>query len=135
MAANSRRFSKLLRPPPLLGSAHDVDALCVRLVEPPPPPPPHPQQPAQCCKKLAFFARSSKIRDRILKFHRISLKIEMTRFFFYATLSHPKVHPHTKGIPISRNIGDMHRTRSRGTDHVRIQRGAGGPDPPPPPPP
>ena len=73
--------SALLRPPPPpFGSAHDVDVLCVRLVEPPPPP--QPQQPAQCCKKLAFFARSSQIRDRILKFHRISLKIEMTRFFF-----------------------------------------------------
>ena len=70
-------------PPPPFGSAHDVDVLCVRLVEPPPappPPPPRPQQPAQCCKKLAFFARSSKISDRILKFHRISLKIEMARF-------------------------------------------------------
>ena len=34
----------------------------------------------------------------------------------YATLHHPKMHPHTKfGIPTSKNIGDMHRTRS-GTD-------------------
>ena len=34
----------------------------------------------------------------------------------YVTLRHPKMHPHTKfGIPTSKNIGDMHRTRS-GTD-------------------
>ena len=34
----------------------------------------------------------------------------------YATLRHPKMYPHTKfGIPTSKNIGDMHRTRS-GTD-------------------
>ena len=32
------------------------------------------------------------------------------------TLPHPKMHPHTKfGIPTSKNIGDMQRTRS-GTD-------------------
>ena len=35
-------------------------------------------------QKLAFFAHSSKIRDRILKFHRVSLKIEMTYFFFFS---------------------------------------------------
>ena len=29
------------------------------------------------------------------------------------TLCHPNMHPHTKfGIPTSKNIGDMHRTRS-----------------------
>ena len=39
----------------------------------------------------------------------------MTRKW-YGTLRHPKMHPHTKvGIPTSKNIGDMHRTRS-GTD-------------------
>ena len=39
----------------------------------------------------------------------------MTRKW-YSTLRHPKMHPHTKfGIPTSKNIGDMHRTRS-GTD-------------------
>ena len=39
----------------------------------------------------------------------------MTRKW-YATLRHPKIHPHTKfGIPTSKNIGDMHQTRS-GTD-------------------
>ena len=33
-----------------------------------------------------------------------------------ATLRHPKMYPHTKfGIPTSKNIEDMHRTRS-GTD-------------------
>ena len=32
---------------------------------------------------------------------------------WYATLHHPKMHPHTKfGIPNSKNIGYMHRTRS-----------------------
>ena len=35
---------------------------------------------------------------------------------WYATLRHPKIHPHIKfGIPTSKIIGDMHRTRS-GTD-------------------
>ena len=39
----------------------------------------------------------------------------MTRKW-YATLRHPKMHPHIKfGIPTSKNIGDMHRTQS-GTD-------------------
>ena len=39
----------------------------------------------------------------------------MTRKW-YATLRHPKMHPHTKfGIPTSKNVGDMNRTRS-GTD-------------------
>ena len=33
---------------------------------------------------------------------------------WYATLRHPKMYPHTKfGIPISKNIGDMDRTRRR----------------------
>ena len=33
---------------------------------------------------------------------------------WYATLCHPKMHPHTKfGIPTSKNIGDMDRTRKR----------------------
>ena len=33
---------------------------------------------------------------------------------WYATLRHPKVYPHTKfGIPTSKNIGDMDRTRKR----------------------
>ena len=41
------------------------------------------------------------------------VKVTVTRKR-YAT--HPKIHPHTKfGIPTSKNIGDMHRTRS-GTD-------------------
>ena len=32
----------------------------------------------------------------------------------YATLRHPKMYPHTKfGIPTSKNIGDMDRTRKR----------------------
>ena len=41
--------------------------------------------------------------------------VKVTRKW-YATLRHPKMHPHNKfGIPTSKNIGDMHRTRS-GTD-------------------
>ena len=33
---------------------------------------------------------------------------------WYATLHHPKMYPHTKfGIPTSKNIGDMDRTRKR----------------------
>ena len=43
------------------------------------------------------------------------VKVTKTRKW-YVTLCHPKMHPHTKfGIPTSKNIGDMHRTRS-GTD-------------------
>ena len=45
----------------------------------------------------------------------IKVKVTVTRRW-YATLRHPKMHPHTKfGIPTSKNIGDMHRTGS-GTD-------------------
>ena len=34
---------------------------------------------------------------------------------WYATLGHPKMHPHSKfGIPTSKNIGDMHRTKRDG---------------------
>ena len=43
------------------------------------------------------------------------VKVTVTQKW-YRTLCHPKMHPHTKfGIPTSKNIGDMHRTRS-GTD-------------------
>ena len=36
-------------------------------------------------------------------------------------LRHPKMHPHTKfGIPTSKNIGDMHRTR-HGTDGQAVR--------------
>ena len=45
----------------------------------------------------------------------VKVKVTVTRKCS-ATLRHPKMHPHTKfGIPTSKNIGDMHRTRS-GTD-------------------
>ena len=45
----------------------------------------------------------------------VKVKVTVTQLW-YATLPHPKMHPHTKfGIPTSKNIGDMHRTRS-GTD-------------------
>ena len=45
------------------------------------------------------------------------VKVEVTKTRkWYATLHHPKMHPHTKfGIATSKNIGDMHRTQS-GTD-------------------
>ena len=57
----------------------------------------------------------------------------MTRKW-YATLCHPKVLPHIKfGIPTSKNIGDMHQTRS-GTDghcdyYKNYIRGQGHSDP------
>ena len=42
------------------------------------------------------------------------VKVTVTRKW-YATLGHPKMHPHTKfGIPTSNNIGDMHRTKRDG---------------------
>ena len=45
----------------------------------------------------------------------VKFKVTVTQLW-YATLCHPKMHPHTKfEIPTSNNIGDMHRTRS-GTD-------------------
>ena len=45
----------------------------------------------------------------------VKIKVTVTRKW-YATLRHPKMQPHIKsGIPTSKNIGDMHRTRS-GTD-------------------
>ena len=53
---------------------------------------------------------------------------------WYMTLRHPKMHPHIKfGIPTSKNIGDMHRTRS-GTDghsdyYKNLVRGQGHSDP------
>ena len=46
---------------------------------------------------------------------KVNVKITVTRKW-YATLHRPKMYPHTKfGIPTSKKIGDMHRTRS-GTD-------------------
>ena len=49
------------------------------------------------------------------------VKVTVTRKW-YATLRHPKMHPYTKfGIPTSKNIGDMHRTRS-GTDGQTDER-------------
>ena len=43
----------------------------------------------------------------------VKLKVTVTRKW-YATLRHPKMYPHTKfGIPNSKNIGDMDRTRKR----------------------
>ena len=44
---------------------------------------------------------------------RSEVKVTVTRKW-YATLRHPKMYPHTKfGIPNSKNIGDMDRTRKR----------------------
>ena len=42
----------------------------------------------------------------------VKVKVTVTRKW-YTTLCHPKMYPHTKFlIPTSKNIGDMHRTRS-----------------------
>ena len=44
---------------------------------------------------------------------RSEVKVTVT-LKWYATLRHPKMYPHTKfGIPNSKNIGDMDRTRKR----------------------
>ena len=44
----------------------------------------------------------------------VKVKVTVTRKW-YAKLGHPKMHPHTKlGIPTSKNIGDMHRTKRDG---------------------
>ena len=51
------------------------------------------------------------LRTRLLKKTRSEVKVTMT-CKWYVTLRHPKKHLHTKfGIPISKNIGDMHQTR------------------------
>ena len=50
----------------------------------------------------------------------VKFKVTVTQLW-YATLRHPKMYPHTKfGIPTSKNLGDMHRTRS-GTDGRTVQ--------------
>ena len=44
----------------------------------------------------------------------VKVKVTVTQKW-YATLGHPKMHPHSKfGIPTSKNIGDMHRTKRDG---------------------
>ena len=51
--------------------------------------------------------------DMIILKTRSEVKVTVTRKW-YATLRHSKMHPHTKfGIPTSKNIGDMDRTRKR----------------------
>ena len=51
--------------------------------------------------------------DTIILKTRSEVKVTVTRKW-YATLRHPKMHTHTKfGIPTSKNIGDMDRTRKR----------------------
>ena len=43
---------------------------------------------------------------------RLEVKVTVTQKW-YVTLCHPKMHPHIKfGIHTSKNIGDMHQTRS-----------------------
>ena len=43
----------------------------------------------------------------------VKFKVTVTQLW-YVTLRHPKMHSHTKfGIPTSKNIGDMDRTRKR----------------------
>ena len=50
----------------------------------------------------------------------VKFKVTVTQLY-YATLRHPKMHPHTKfGIPTSKNIGDMDRTRKRDGRKVYI---------------
>ena len=46
----------------------------------------------------------------------VKVKVTVTQIW-YATFRHPKMHPHIQfGIPTSKNIGDMNRTRSGWTD-------------------
>ena len=52
-------------------------------------------------------------RDTIILKTRSEVKVKVTQKW-YMTLRHPKMYPHTKfGIPISKKIGDMDRTRRR----------------------
>ena len=47
--------------------------------------------------------------DTIFLKTRSEVKVNVTKKWF-VTLRHPKMHLHTKfGIPISKNIGDMHK--------------------------
>ena len=49
--------------------------------------------------------------DTIILKTRSEVKVTVTRKW-YVTLQHPKMHLHNKfGIPISKNIGDMHQTQ------------------------
>ena len=49
--------------------------------------------------------------DTIILKTRSEVKVTVTRKW-YVKLGHPKMHLHTKfGIPISKNIGDMHQTQ------------------------
>ena len=66
-------------------------------------------------KRDGWTDRRTDIVTTIKTKSEVKVKVTVTRKW-YATLRHPKMHPHTKfGIPTSKNIGDMHRTRS-GTD-------------------
>ena len=61
--------------------------------------------------------------DTIILKTRSEVKVTETQKW-YVALRHPKMHPHTKfGIPTSKNIGDMDRTRKRdGRTHGRTVR-------------
>ena len=49
--------------------------------------------------------------DTIILKTRSEVEVNVTQKWF-VTLRHPKMHLHTKfGIPISKNIGDMHQFR------------------------
>ena len=60
------------------------------------------------------------MRDMIILKTRSEVKVKVTvTQKWYVTLHQPKMHPHTKfGIPTSKNIGDMHRTRSGRDGHT-----------------
>ena len=56
----------------------------------------------------------------IILITRSEVKVTVTRKW-YATLRHPKMNAHTKfGIPTSKNIGDMDRTRKGDGRTVRL---------------
>ena len=58
--------------------------------------------------------------DTIILKTRSEVKVTVSRKW-YATLRHPKMYPLTKfGIPTSKNIGDMDRTRKRDGQTVRL---------------
>ena len=64
------------------------------------------QIPNSLLKKYKRYAR-----DTIVLKTRSELKVTVIQKW-YVTPRHPKMHLHTKfGIPISKNIGDMHQTQ------------------------
>ena len=69
-------------------------------------------------RRYAPYTKRDRRTDRVITIKtksEVKVKVVVTRKW-YATLRCPKMDPNTKfGIPTSKNIGDMHRTRS-GTD-------------------